>query len=271
MRRRAGWLGAGERHHALHHARWTGHYGFMAAGMLYWMIPRLYGRELHSRSAANAHFWTGTFGILLYVVAMWISGIMQGLMLSQVTPDGLALKNTFLDTLQAIRPLMGLRVIGGAMFLVGWLVMCINLFKTIASGKATNEVREVAVIQHDSSQKMGLGETFFNDPLTYSIGGLLLICGWLFLPKGADVASLVCACVFAFMAVKRFKSAHQNWSFWYEKLLHNYLPFTILTFVAVVIGAAVVSAARGVGGGAHEPGRKWMSWADTEVAAPMST
>ena len=231
-----------------HYSDWTiGHVhsgalgwnGFMAAGLFYWLAPRLWNTKLYSVPMANFHFWIGTFGILLYVVAMWISGIMQGLMLSQVTPDGLALKNTFLDTLQAIRPLMGLRVIGGAMFLVGWLVMCINLWKTIRSGKATNEVREVAVIQHDSSQKMGLGETFFNDPLTYSIGGLLLVFGWLFLPKGADIASLVCALVFAFMAVKRFKSAHQNWSFWYEKLLHNYLPFTILTFVAVVIGGLI--------------------------------
>jgi cytochrome c oxidase cbb3-type subunit I/II len=231
-----------------HYSDWTiGHVhsgalgwnGFMAAGLFYWLAPRLWNTKLHSVPMANFHFWIGTFGILLYVVAMWISGIMQGLMLSQVTPDGLALKNTFLDTLQAIRPLMGLRVIGGAMFLVGWIVMCINLFKTIASGKATNEVREVAVIQHDSSQKMGLGETFFNDPLTYSIGGILLVCGWLFLPRGADVASLVCACIFAFMAVKRFKKAHQTWSFWYEKLLHNYLPFTILTFVAVVIGGLI--------------------------------
>ena len=231
-----------------HYSDWTiGHVhsgalgwnGFMAAGLFYWLAPRLWNTKLYSVPMANFHFWIGTFGILLYVVAMWISGIMQGLMLSQVTPDGLALKNTFLDTLQAIRPLMGLRVIGGAMFLVGWLVMCINLWKTIRSGKATNEVREVAVIQHDSSQKMGLGETFFNDPLTYSIGGILLVFGWLFLPKGADIASLVCALVFAFMAVKRFKSAHQNWSFWYEKLLHNYLPFTILTFVAVVIGGLI--------------------------------
>jgi cytochrome c oxidase cbb3-type subunit I/II len=231
-----------------HYSDWTiGHVhsgalgwnGFMAAGLFYWLAPRLWNTKLYSVPMANFHFWIGTFGILLYVVAMWISGIMQGLMLNQVTADGLALKNTFLDTLQAIRPLMGLRVIGGAMFLVGWLVMCINLWKTIRSGKATNEVREVALLQRDSSQVMGLGETFFNDPLTYSIGGLLLVCGWLFLPPGADVASLICACIFAFMAVKRFQKAHQTWSFWYDKLLHNYLPFTLLTFVAVVIGGLI--------------------------------
>ncbi|MBE7496092.1 MAG: cytochrome-c oxidase, cbb3-type subunit I [Verrucomicrobiaceae bacterium] len=231
-----------------HYSDWTiGHVhsgalgwnGFMAAGLFYWLAPRLWNTKLYSISLANFHFWIGTFGILLYVVAMWISGIMQGLMLNQVTQDGLALKNTFLDTLQAIRPLMGLRVIGGAMFLVGWVVMAWNLWKTIRSGKPVNEVREVAVIQRGSVDTMGMKETFFNDPTTYTIGGLLLVFGWIFLPSGADVASLVCAVIFGWMAVKRFRQTSKTWSFWYEKLLHNYLPFTVLTFVAVVIGGLI--------------------------------
>ena len=49
--------------------------GFMAAGMLYWMIPKLYGTKLHSTRLADLHFWIGTFGILLYVIAMWVSGV----------------------------------------------------------------------------------------------------------------------------------------------------------------------------------------------------
>jgi cytochrome c oxidase cbb3-type subunit I/II len=86
---------------------------------------------------------------------------------------------------------------------------------------------------------MGMKETFFNDPTTYTIGGLLLVFGWIFLPSGADVASLVCAVIFGWMAVKRFRQTSKTWSFWYEKLLHNYLPFTVLTFVAVVIGGLI--------------------------------
>jgi Cbb3-type cytochrome oxidase, subunit 1 len=54
--------------------------GFMAAGMFYWMVPRLYGTKLHSKSAADTHFWLGTIGIILYVVSMWVGGITQGLM-----------------------------------------------------------------------------------------------------------------------------------------------------------------------------------------------
>jgi len=231
-----------------HYSDWTiGHVhsgalgwnGFMAAGLFYWLAPRLWNTRLYSVPMANFHFWIGTFGILLYVVAMWISGIMQGLMLNQVTADGLAMKNTFLDTLQAIRPLMGLRVIGGGMFLLGWIVMCINLWKTIRSGTPYNEVREIAVLQRGTADTMGMKETFINDPTTYTVGGLLLVFGWIFLPPGADIASLICACIFGYMAVRRFQQTSKSWSFWYEKLLHNYLPFTVLTFVAVVIGGLI--------------------------------
>lgn len=228
-----------------HYSDWTiGHVhsgalgwnGFMAAGMFYWLAPRLWNTKLFSTTMANFHFWIGTLGILLYVVAMWISGIMQGLMLNQVTADGLALKNTFLDTLQAIRPLMGLRVIGGAMFLVGWIVMIINLWKTIRSGKPVNEVREVAVRQCTSVDTMGMKETFLSAPTTYTLGALFLLMGWIFLPPGADVAALIGAIVFIVMAVRRFGKNSHTWSGWYDKLLSNYLPFTVLTFVAVVIG-----------------------------------
>ncbi|GEP43378.1 cytochrome-c oxidase, cbb3-type subunit I [Brevifollis gellanilyticus] len=218
------------------HAGALGWNGFMAAGMFYWLAPRLWNTKLYSTSMANFHFWIGTLGILLYVVAMWISGIMQGLMLNQVTADGLALKNTFLDTLQAIRPLMGLRVIGGAMFLVGWIVMIVNLWKTIRSGKPVNEVREVAVIQRGSGDTMGVKETFFNAPTTCTLGALFLLMGWIFLPPGADVAALVGTVIFTFMAIRRATQNSENWAGWYDKLLSNYLPFTVLTFVAVVIG-----------------------------------
>src|SRR5215207_6019978 len=63
------------------HAGALGWNGLMAAGMFYWMVPRLYGRKLHSKPLAELHFYVATIGILLYVVAMWVSGVTQGLML----------------------------------------------------------------------------------------------------------------------------------------------------------------------------------------------
>lgn len=231
-----------------HYSDWTiGHVhsgalgwnGFMAAGMFYWLAPRLWKTKLWSIPAANFHFWIGTFGILLYVVAMWISGVMQGLMLSATTADGSGLQYTFVDTLQSIRPLMALRIIGGAMYLVGFIVMCVNLFMTIKSGVPFNETREVDVIDRSEKDTMGWKDTFINDPVAYTFGALFLYGGWIFLPRGSDIVALACALVFTGLAVYKFRQSSQRWSFWYEKLLHNYLPFTVLTFIAVVIGGLI--------------------------------
>jgi cytochrome c oxidase cbb3-type subunit I/II len=232
-----------------HYSDWTiGHVhsgalgwnGFMAAGMFYWLAPRLWKTQLHSIAAANFHFWIGTVGILLYVVAMWISGVMQGLMLNATTPDGLSLQYpAFLDTLQAIRPLMALRIVGGALYLVGFLVMCWNLFMTIRSGTAHDETKEVTLIKRAEVETMGAKDTFINDPVAYTLGALFLFCGWLFLPAGANTVALICGCIFSALAIKKFKSNPQAWSHWYERLLHNYIPFSILTLVAVVIGGMV--------------------------------
>ena len=62
---------------------------------------------------------------------------------------------------------------------------------------------------------------------------------WLFLPPGADIAALISAGVFGVLAVKRFQTGHNRWSQWYDSLLHNWLPFTVLTFVAVAMGGLI--------------------------------
>ncbi|MDZ4404629.1 cytochrome-c oxidase, cbb3-type subunit I [Prosthecobacter sp.] len=222
------------------HAGAMGWNGFMAAGMFYWLTPRLYGAKLYSTSWANFHFWIGTIGILIYVAAMWWSGIMQGLMLNATTPDGLALVYpNFIDTLTSIRFLMGFRIIGGSLYLAGMILMGVNIWLTIRKGSPVNETREVAVIERTQRDTMSLKETFLNDPIACMFAGLLLVLAWLFLPPGADIAALVCAGVFAVLAVKRFQTGHNRWSQWYESLLHNWLPFTVLTFVAVALGGLI--------------------------------
>jgi len=131
-----------------HYSDWTiGHVhsgalgwnGFMAAGMFYCLAPRLWKTKLWSIPAANFHFWIGASVSCSTWWPCAISGVMQGLMLNATTPDGTALQYpAFLDTLQAIRPAMGFRIIGGAMYLVGFLVMVVNLTMTILSGTAYN-------------------------------------------------------------------------------------------------------------------------------------
>jgi len=222
------------------HAGALGWNGFMAAGMFYWLAPRLYGTKLHSLAWANFHFWIGTIGILIYVASMWTSGIMQGLMLNSTNAEGTALTYpNFIETLTSIRAMMGFRIIGGTLYLVGTILMGVNIFLTIRKGKAVNESREVVLLERNAKDTMGMKETFINDPIAYMFGGLLLILGWLFLPPGADIASLICAGIFAALAVKKFSEGHSRWSRWYESLLTNWLPFTVLTFVAVALGGLI--------------------------------
>jgi cytochrome c oxidase cbb3-type subunit 1 len=105
-------------------------------GSLYYLIPRLFGKkEMHSKSAIELHFWMATIGIVLYIAAMWIAGVMQGLMWRAVNPDG-TLTYTFVESVKATYPFYVIRTIGGLLYLVGMLIMAWNVLKTAASGRA---------------------------------------------------------------------------------------------------------------------------------------
>src|SRR6478736_1302058 len=86
--------------------------GFMAAGMFYWMVPRLYGTKLFSKALADLHFWLGTVGILLYCIAMWTSGVTQGLMWRATDPNGGLLYPNFIETVIAIKTMYWVRLAG---------------------------------------------------------------------------------------------------------------------------------------------------------------
>ena len=105
--------------------------GFLTCGMLYYLVPKIYKTELYSRSLANAHFWTGLIGILLYMLAMYASGITQGLMLQAIDENGRLMYPDFVETVTRIVPLYWVRAIGGTLFLVGFLIMIYNLLKTV--------------------------------------------------------------------------------------------------------------------------------------------
>ena len=224
------------------HGGTLGWNGFMAAGMIYWLLPRLWSRPLHSVSLANLHFWLGTVGILLYVGAMWTSGITQGVMLNATTENGtlLAYPN-FLDTLNTIRPMMLMRVIGGSLYLVGWFLLIYNLWKTIATAQPVNGTIEVfadeGVIAHED--KITLLGTFLNPPVAFSIFGVGFSCAWMF---GGDVLSIagmfgLLLCVV--LAYAHFESRGKKWATWYDRLLVNSAPFTILVVIAVAVGGLV--------------------------------
>ncbi len=122
-----------------HYTDWTiGHVhsgalgwnGMITFGALYFLAPRLWKRErLYSLSAVNWHFWLATIGIVLYAAAMWVTGIMEGLMWREVDAQGF-LVNSFADTVAAKYPMYVVRALGGLMYLAGGIIMAWNLWMT---------------------------------------------------------------------------------------------------------------------------------------------
>jgi cytochrome c oxidase cbb3-type subunit I/II len=225
------------------HSGTLGWNSLMAAGMFYWMAPRLWKTKLYSVQLANIHFWISLVGILLYIAAMWVSGITQGVMLNSRAEGGTVLAYTqFVETLTAIRPAMGLRVIGGGLFLLGWLIMGYNLYRTIKGAPAVNGTMEV--YERDRTDTLAIEgtintrRTFLNAPVLYTVAGIVSLSLWMF---GGDLISLLglLGSVFIVLgAVVHFKAAGAHWNDWYEQLIGNWIPFTALTFIAAAIGGA---------------------------------
>lgn len=118
--------------------------GFLTFGMLYFLVPKLWKTELHSKSLATTHFWLGTLGILLYMMSMWAAGITQGLMWRAVDDTGKLLYPDFVETVMRIVPLYWVRIFGGLAYLVGFLLMVYNLGKTIANAPKEETTEAVA-------------------------------------------------------------------------------------------------------------------------------
>jgi cytochrome c oxidase cbb3-type subunit 1 len=127
-----------------HYTDWTighvhsgalGWVAMVSIGAVYFLVPKLFGREqMYSIRLIDWHFWMSTIGVVLYIVAMWIAGIMQGLMWRAVNDDG-TLTYSFVESLEAMYPYYFVRFLGGALFLTGMLVMAYNVVKTVSGAK----------------------------------------------------------------------------------------------------------------------------------------
>ena len=136
-----------------HYTDWTighvhsgalGWVGLVTMGSMYYLIPRLFGqKKMYSVPAIELHFWIATIGIVLYIAAMWIAGVMQGLMWRAVNPDG-SLTYTFVESVKATFPFYVIRLLGGLLYLGGMLVMLWNTLMTARSGQV-QEVRIPAI------------------------------------------------------------------------------------------------------------------------------
>ncbi len=129
--------------------------GMLTFGILYWLIPRIFGTNLYSKKMANNHFWLGTLGIIFYAVPLYWAGFAQSSMWKQFTEGG-QLKYTFLETVTYMKPFYAMRSLGGTLYLVGTLLMLYNLYKTIKAGKLiADEAAEAAPLQKDDGINKG--------------------------------------------------------------------------------------------------------------------
>jgi cytochrome c oxidase cbb3-type subunit I/II len=137
------------------HAGALGWNGFMAFGMMYWLLPRLFQTPLHSKKLAEWHFWLGTIGILLYIVPIYVAGITQGLMWRAMSPDGALMYPDFVETTAAIIPMYYLRAIGGGLYLLGAAIGGWNYYRTWQNRPA---VYDEPVITAPRLSKVYLGD-----------------------------------------------------------------------------------------------------------------
>ncbi|TMQ22623.1 MAG: cytochrome-c oxidase, cbb3-type subunit I [Deltaproteobacteria bacterium] len=127
------------------HGGALGWVGFMTFGMIYWLTPRLFQARLYSKKLATTHFWIATIGIVLYVLAMWVSGITQGLMWRAFDDTGHLQYPDFLETVTRLMPMYWVRALGGSLYITGVILGGYNIYRTWKSRPASYEEVEVVV------------------------------------------------------------------------------------------------------------------------------
>lgn len=137
------------------HVGGLGWNGMLTFGILYWIIPKIFRTNLYSKKLANFHFWVATLGILFYAIPMYWAGFMQSSMWNQFSESG-QLKYQFLDTVTFMRPFYAVRGLGGALFVLGAIIMMYNLFKTVAKAKiVANEPAEAPALEKQYKKHAG--------------------------------------------------------------------------------------------------------------------
>lgn len=225
-----------------HYTDWTiGHVhggalgwnGFMAAGVFYWLVPKLYGTQLWSKKMANYHFWMGLVAILLYMAAMYVGGLSQGLMWKALTPEGTLLYPNFLEAIFASQNMYKVRYVAGIIYLASFIMMAFNLWKTARSGKAV-ESSVTVMVKEKSSDPISWSSLVFNP--------IILLClialGTLFVFGSKEPQNLVLAyiglavtLILGFILSKRKSKLD-----WHEALEGKAFLFTVFALISILIG-----------------------------------
>jgi len=122
--------------------------GFLAFGMIYYLVPKLFKTKLYSLKLANLHFWVGTLGIIFYALPLYVAGFTQASMWKQFNPDGTLMYGNFLETVTEIMPMYYMRAVGGTLYIIGMLILVYNVYITIKQGsKVEDELAEAPALQ----------------------------------------------------------------------------------------------------------------------------
>ncbi|MGV3754113.1 MAG: cytochrome-c oxidase, cbb3-type subunit I [Verrucomicrobiota bacterium] len=173
-----------------HYTDWTvahvhtgalGWNGFLTFSMLYWLFPRLYQTQLWSKKLANWHFWISLMGMMFYVIPMYWSGITQGLMWKQFTPEGFLKYANFLETVIQLIPMYMLRALGGLLYIGGAFLMAYNLWKTAKAGQfLAEEEAQAAPIKDQEDHQHGAQDPWKHrwleaKPITFTVLALVAV------------------------------------------------------------------------------------------------
>lgn len=127
----------------------------LTAGILYYLVSKLWNAELYSKKLANTQFWLATIGLVLYIVSMWVAGITQSLMWRAIDETGKLVYPNFIETVVRIVPMYWVRAIGGTLVFISFLIMAYNLYKTAKKGHAGSAEFYEAYALDDSSIEQG--------------------------------------------------------------------------------------------------------------------
>jgi cytochrome c oxidase cbb3-type subunit I/II len=211
--------------------------GFMAAGMLYWLVPKLWNKKLRSVQLAEAHFWMGTFGILLYMVAMWVAGVNQGLFWRALDVDGFLKYPDFIQGLLSSKTLYIARLIGGVSYMVGFIIMAVNLILTIRAGQPVEVSAQIVVQRPEPAPSFW--SLVKGTPVVLSI---IAVAFAILLGRANVVNSPLILTAGAFLAIAAILITHmekRERGSWHRLVERKPLAFTIFVLVAILIGGLV--------------------------------
>lgn len=158
------------------HAGTIGWNYMLIAGILFYLVPKLWNTELYSKKLGHQQFWFATIGLVLYVVSMWIAGISQSLMWSAMDEAGKLVYPNFVETVIKITPMYWVRAIGGTFVLISFIMMIYNLYKTAMSGKVEELTYEAYPLDDSSLEPNATPHRVLEGlPMVFSVLSLLAI------------------------------------------------------------------------------------------------